>query len=190
MSNKNINFIRAANLERRGYLTVLAVVPNAREVGVAILDLGGLVHYAVLGIRKHPTPEGREAAFRHKVKLILDHFTQIGLLAVAEPNRFQENIPLMESEREWLRNEADKRGLSYAYCDLSEAKKWCAGDRVKPTTRQLASLLSEEYPALGRVVPAPDDRLDRYRFQYWGKVFSAVALAKYILEKTVSTYEE
>jgi len=60
MPTKKSNSTSSHPAERRAFLTVLAVVPNAREVGLAVLDLGGLVHHAVIGIRKHRTPEGQE----------------------------------------------------------------------------------------------------------------------------------
>lgn len=180
-----INLLDADN--RRSFVTVLGVIPSAREAGLAVLDLGGLAHHAVLGIRKHPTAEGREAAFRHGIRLVLEHFPAICRIAVAIPNRFQGDIALIDAERAWLRQEADERGITFAEHDLTEARRWCAGERVKPTTRELAPLLADEFPELRHALPGPKDLLQRYRFRYWAKTYSAVALAKYDLERTVTS---
>jgi len=174
------------NEQRRSYLTTLAVVPNTREVGIAVLDLGGLIHHAVVSIRKHPTPEGREAAFRHAINFTLRRFPAICRVAVCVPNRYQTDIPLLDAERHWLSQESTKRCLTFSEYDLDAARRWCAGDRTKPTNRDLAPLLAEEFPELRHALPGPNDLLQRYRFKYWAKVFSAVALAKYDLERTVS----
>ena len=172
--------------ERRVFLTVLAVVPNAREVGLAVLDLGGLVHHAVIGIRKHRTPEGQEAKFRHDVRRIWEEHPAISHLAIALPHKTQQKNPLLNAERAWLLQEAEHRDVHVALHELDDARLWCAGDRVQPTTRKVAQVLAEEFPILQKVAPGPKDRLDSCRFRYWAQAFSAVALAKYELERTVA----
>ncbi len=180
------NFIPSNPVKQRAFLTVLAVVPNAREVGLAVLDLGGLVHHAVVGIRKHRTPEGQEAKFRHDVQRVWEEHPGITHLAIALPHKTQQDIPLLDAERAWLVQEAEHRDVSVAQHELDDARRWCAGDRVQPTTRGVAQVLAEEFPILQKVAPGPKDRLDSPRFRYWAQAFSAAALAKYELERTVA----
>jgi len=158
-------------------------------VGLAVLDLGGIAHHAVIGVRKHPTAEGREAVFRHNIRFVLDEFPGVTRVTAAMPYHSQQNIALINAERKWLRQETEERGITFTEHDVTEAKRWCAGDRVKPTTRELAPLLAEEFPELRHALPGPQDLLQCYRFRYWAKAFTAVALAKYDLEKTISAYE-
>ncbi len=173
---------------KRTYLssfpTCLAIVPNAREVGLAVMDHGGLVHYQVLNLRNHPIPEGREAAFRYGVATVLQRHPQINRVAVALPNRYQQHIPLIHAERAWLEQEARELRLAYAEYDLNEARCWYVDDQeTRSTRRALAFLLADEFPELAPILPYPDkSKKATYRFRYWSQAFSAVVLAKFHLE--------
>jgi crossover junction endodeoxyribonuclease RuvC len=149
---------------------ILAIDPGTKEIGIAVLEDGKLIDYAVKTVRDRSTAQ---RILTHIATISQDLITKYNprYLAIEKMFVIQKSAALLSVAAEEIKGVAKSNGLSvHEYAPSTVRKFVCQSGSA--TKRDVAQVVAVRYPELARHLNARN----KWEEKYYSNIFDAVAV--------------
>lgn len=155
---------------------ILAIAPGTREMGVAVLEDGSLIYFAVKNLKQGKLPQRVLKYGGQIVERLMDEYEPQILALEKTSYTGSKRSPLLDSFSRQIKATARKRGIkTVEYAPRLIREMVCAEGRL--TKKKTARVVVSHFPELKKYLIEPKWYRDRQREKYWMKLFDAVAVA-------------
>jgi len=154
-------------------ITILAVDPGTKELGVAVLRSARLEYYGVKTFKHRSPPHAFLAEVTQYFSNLIEQY-QPTVLAIERTFLIQRNVALLNVAAAEIIHAAHQHKLLVREYDPVQVRQTIC-QHAKGTKRETAQILSVRYPELSRYLL----QATQWETLYWGHVFDAVAVGWY-----------
>ena len=159
------------NMSNHKNQKILAIDPGTREMGVALLEGGKLIHYGVKAIKKRPSPHEKLKEGRKIILRLINDFRPDVLVVEKTFFANNRNSSLLNVFVDEIKAIGKRKGLKVISYAPNTVKKIICGNGMA-SKEEVARVIVSKYPELK--VYLIQDR--KWKERYHQNMFDAVAL--------------
>ena len=152
----------------RGILRIIGINPGTRRMGIAVFCGSELRDWQVKNMEGRWSKDKMAKAIRTLSSLIDGHKAHILAMKKLHPSRSSANLDLLVSR---VKDLSKRKGLRVYEYSIDQIKEYFQPDQ-KINKRELAEIISSEYPLLAHDLDREQNNLN----PYYIRMFEAVAL--------------